>query len=130
MQDKVKKAGLPWSAVKGFDTFNPISSFVPASAIPDPHNVRLVLQTNGQTRQDGITSDMIFRIPRLIEHVSSIMALEEGDLLLTGTPSGVGETKPGDDIYAKMEVPGKEPKLLAELKLKVAQRQKGYEFKL
>ncbi|CAO1628171.1 unnamed protein product [Parajaminaea phylloscopi] len=128
MQDKVKKAGLPWSAAKGFDTFNPVSAFIPPSAIPDPHNVRLVLETNGQVRQDGNTSDMIFRIPRLIEHVSSIMTLEEGDLLLTGTPAGVGETKAGDDVYAKLEVAGKEPKLLAELKLKVAQREKGYVF--
>lgn len=128
MQEKVKKAGLPWSAAKGFDTFNPVSSFVPLSAVPDAQNLRLLLLTNGKTRQDGNTSGMIFRIPKLIEHISSIMTLEDGDLILTGTPAGVGETKPGDDVYARLEVPGKEPQLLAELKLKVARREKGYTF--
>lgn len=84
MQDKVKKAGLPWSAAKGFDTFTPVSSFLPASEVKDPHNVRLWLKTNGKMRQDGNTKDMIFQLPRLIEHVSSIMTVEEGDLILTG----------------------------------------------
>lgn len=84
MQDKVKKAGLPWSTAKGFDTFTPISKFIPASEIPDPNNVNLWLKTNDAMRQNGNTKDMIFRIPQLIQHVSSIMTLEEGDLLLTG----------------------------------------------
>ena len=84
LQDKVKKAGLPWSAAKGFDTFNPVSQFIEKKQIPDPHNVRLWLKVNDQVRQDGNSKDMIFNIPRLIEHVSSIMRLEVGDLLLTG----------------------------------------------
>lgn len=74
---------------------------------------------------------MIFQIPQLISHVSSIMTLEEGDLVLTGTPSGVGETKPGDEVHAGLQLPESEgSKILAELKLKVAQRQQGYVFKL
>lgn len=84
MQEKVKKAGLPWSAAKGFDSFTPISAFLPLSEVKDPHNVRLWLKTNGKIRQDGNTKDMIFQLPRLIEHVSSIMTVEEGDLILTG----------------------------------------------
>lgn len=84
MQDKVKKAGLPWSTAKGFDTFTPVSRFIPASEIPDPNNVNLWLKTNDTMRQNGNTKDMIFKIPQLIQHVSSIMTLEEGDLLLTG----------------------------------------------
>lgn len=109
MQDKVKKKGLPWSAAKGFDTFNPVSSFIEKSKIADPHNVNVWLkvrlplargctsgrriltpsfsltsQVNGQMKQNGNTKDMIFNIPQLIEHVSSIMTLEEGDLILTG----------------------------------------------
>ena len=55
-------------------------------------------QINEQFKQNGHTSDMIFRIPRLIEHVSSIMTLEEGDLILTGTPAGVGPVVAGDRV--------------------------------
>lgn len=84
MQEAVKKKGLPWSAAKGFDTFNPVSSFIDKSQIKDPGNVRLWLKTNDTVRQDGNTKDMIFDIPHLIQHVSSIMTLEVGDLLLTG----------------------------------------------
>lgn len=84
LQDAVKKKGLPWSAAKGFDTFNPISHFIEKSSISDPANVRLFLKTNNQIRQDGNTKDMIFDIPQLIQHVSSIMTIEVGDLLLTG----------------------------------------------
>jgi acylpyruvate hydrolase len=84
MQEAVKKKGLPWSAAKGFDTFTPISSFIEKSKISKPSDVRLWLKTNDKTRQDGNTSDMIFDIPQLINHVSSIMTIEVGDLLLTG----------------------------------------------
>ncbi|UZJ51714.1 hypothetical protein CBS101457_001034 [Exobasidium rhododendri] len=127
MQEAVKKKGLPWSAAKGFDTFNPISSFIGKSSIPDHSNVRLWLKTNDQIRQDGNTKDMIFDIPQLISHVSSIMTVEVGDLLLTGTPKGVGAVKAGDEIHAGLEVDGKG--LLAELRMKVKNREGGYEFK-
>ncbi|MCO5573049.1 hypothetical protein L7F22_026814 [Adiantum nelumboides] len=93
MQDKAKRKGLPWSAAKGFDTFNPVSSFIEKSKVADAQNVRLWLKVNDQTRQDGNTEDMIFPIPQLIEHVSSIMTLQTGDLLLTGTPKGVGSVQ-------------------------------------
>lgn len=84
MQESAKKKGLPWSAAKGFDTFNPISQFIEKSKILDHNNVRLFLKTNDQIRQDGNTKDMIFDIHRLLQHVSSIMTVEVGDLLLTG----------------------------------------------
>jgi len=98
LQDEVKKKGLPWSTVKGFDTFTPIGSYIPKSKVGDPHNLNLWLKINEQFKQNGHTSDMIFRIPRLIQHVSSIMTLEEGDLILTGTPAGVGPVVAGDRI--------------------------------
>lgn len=84
LQESAKKRGLPWSAAKGFDTFNPISQFIEKSSIPDFSNIRLFLKTNDQIRQDGNTKDMIFNIPTLIKHVSSIMTVEVGDLILTG----------------------------------------------
>jgi len=128
IQDQVKKKGLPWSAAKGFDTFTPISSFIPKSAIQDPHNINLWLKINGAFKQNGNTSDMIFNIPRLIQHCSSIMALEEGDLILTGTPSGVGPIEEGDKISAGLSLPGSSSSSVASLDLEVINRSGGYQF--
>ncbi|KAI9183631.1 hypothetical protein H9P43_004549 [Blastocladiella emersonii ATCC 22665] len=107
LQDKAKKAGMPWSVAKGFDDFTPVTDMVPAAAIKDPHNVRLWLKVNGATKQDGTTRDFIFGVPKLIAHVSQIMTLQEGDVILTGTPKGVGSVKPGDAIEAAIEDDGK-----------------------
>ncbi|KAK6146184.1 hypothetical protein DH2020_020053 [Rehmannia glutinosa] len=95
-----KSAGLPWSVAKGQDTFTPISSILPTSMLPDPHNVELWLKVDGEIRQKGSTSDMIFKIPFLISHISSIFTLLEGDVILTGTPQGVGPVKIGQKIDA------------------------------
>ncbi|PWN34848.1 uncharacterized protein FA14DRAFT_122938 [Meira miltonrushii] len=126
LQEQVKKQGLPWSAVKGFDTFCPVSTFIERSQIPDPQNVRLWLKTDDQMRQDGNSKDMIFPVSRLLQHVSSIMTVEEGDLLLTGTPKGVGSVKAGQKIHAGLEVEGQG--LITELLLKVKDREGGYAF--
>ncbi|KAG1756902.1 uncharacterized protein EDB91DRAFT_42027 [Suillus paluster] len=128
MQDDVKKKGLPWSAVKGFDTFTPIGSFIPKSSISDAHDLTLSLKINGAIKQNGTTGDMIFRIPRLIEHISSIMTLEEGDLILTGTPSGVGPVNPGDSVECTLADPA--GKVLDELKFTAESRVGGYQFKI
>ncbi|KAJ2781899.1 hypothetical protein H4R18_002605 [Coemansia javaensis] len=108
LQDAAKQKGLPWSAAKGFDTFTPIGPFIPAASIPDPHAVRLWIEVAGQIRQDGTTDAMLFRIPQLIEHVSRVMTLEEGDLVLTGTPQGVGPIQPGEHVTAGLEYGGRE----------------------
>ncbi|KAG1890864.1 hypothetical protein F4604DRAFT_1949216 [Suillus subluteus] len=126
MQDEVKKKGLPWSAVKGFDTFTPIGSFIPKSSVSDAHDLMLSLKINGVIKQNGTTGDMIFRIPRLIEHISSIVTLEEGDLILTGTPSGVGPVNPGDSVECTLADPT--GKVLAELKFTAESRGGGYQF--
>ncbi|KIS70605.1 uncharacterized protein UMAG_10876 [Mycosarcoma maydis] len=128
LQDKVKSKGLPWSSAKGFDTFTPTSGFIDKSRVRDPSKLRLWLKVNDQVKQNGTTGDMIFGIPELIEHVSSIMTLEEGDLLLTGTPQGVGEVKDGDVIKCGLE--DQSGNLLEQLKINVANRVGGYEFKL
>ncbi|EST07726.1 Fumarylacetoacetase, C-terminal [Kalmanozyma brasiliensis GHG001] len=127
LQDKVKSKGLPWSAAKGFDTFTPTSGFIDKSRVRDPSKLKLWLKVNDQIKQNGPTSDMIFGIPELIEHVTSIMTLEEGDLLLTGTPSGVGEVKDGDVMHCGLE--DQSGNLLEQLKINVANRVGGYEFK-
>ncbi|KIM48605.1 hypothetical protein M413DRAFT_437808 [Hebeloma cylindrosporum] len=126
LQDRVRKAGLPWSAAKGFDTFTPIGTFIPKASIKDAHDLRLSLKINGILRQDGTTADMIFRIPRLIEHVSSIMTLEEGDVILTGTPSGVGPVVAGDKVECKLAQPNGDE--LISLNFEAIQREGGYRF--
>lgn len=100
IQSSAKSAGLPWTVAKGQDTFTPISSVLPKSAVPDPHNLELWLKVDGEIRQKGSTKDMIFKIPYLISHISSIMTLFEGDVILTGTPPGVGPVKVGQKITA------------------------------
>jgi len=126
VQENVKKRGLPWTAAKGFDTFTPIGSFIPKDEVADPHNLSISLKINGAFKQNGTTADMLFKIPRLIEHVSSIMTLEDGDLILTGTPSGVGPVAPGDTVECALaDSAGKQ---LATLDFVAIARQGGYQF--
>ena len=127
VQDRVKAKGLPWSTAKGFDTFTPTSAFIEAAKIKDPANLNLWLKVNDQIRQNGNTRDMIFDIPHLIQHVSSIMTLEEGDLVLTGTPEGVGQVK-GDEVMTA-GLQDAQGNVLEQLKFNVANRVGGYEFK-
>ena len=102
VQDEAKKKGLPWSIAKGFDTFLPISDFISKALIPDPHRLELYLSVNGQVKQSDSTSLMLFPIPRQIRDISQIMTLEKGDLLLTGTPKGVGPVSVGDLLKARI----------------------------
>lgn len=83
--------GGQWTKGKSCDTFNPLGPWlVTADAIGDPQDLELTLQVNGQRRQHGNTSDMIFPVVELVRYVSQFMTLEPGDVLTTGTPSGVG----------------------------------------
>ncbi|KAI5349475.1 hypothetical protein L3X38_002362 [Prunus dulcis] len=100
IQASAKSAGLPWTIAKGQDTFTPISSLLPKEMVPDPDNIELWLKVDGELRQKGSTKDMIFKLPFLISHISSIMTLLEGDVILTGTPKGVGPVKVGQKITA------------------------------
>lgn len=99
-QDEAKKKGHPWTLAKGFDTSCPIGDLISKDKLPNPENVQLWLKVNGQTKQDGNTKDMIFDIPFLISYISKYFTLEEGDVILTGTPSGVGPVDKGDVIDA------------------------------
>ncbi|KAM4820087.1 oxaloacetate tautomerase FAHD1, mitochondrial [Thomomys bottae] len=103
VQDECKKKGLPWTLAKGFPASCPVSAFVPKERIPDPHALKLWLKVNGELRQEGETSAMIFSIPCIISYVSRVLTLEEGDLILTGTPSGVGPVKDQDEIEAGID---------------------------
>lgn len=98
LQDVAKSAGLPWTLAKGQDTFTPISSVLPKEKVLDPDNLELWLKVDEEIRQKGSTKDMIFKIPFLISHISSVITLFEGDVILTGTPPGVGPVKAGQTI--------------------------------
>ncbi|ETI56753.1 hypothetical protein F442_00785 [Phytophthora nicotianae P10297] len=100
LQAKAKKAGFPWTHAKGLDTFTPISDFIPKSVVPSPHDLNLWLKVDDELRQNGNTGDMVHNIPFLISYVSRIMTLEEGDLLITGTPEGVGPAPVGSVLTA------------------------------
>ncbi|KAL6869938.1 hypothetical protein ACO1O0_001273 [Amphichorda felina] len=108
VQNEAKKKGLPWDIAKGFDTFLPMSNIIPKAAIANPHDVELFLEVNGETRQQGSTNLMIYQIPRIMSDISKVMALHPGDIVLTGTPAGVGPVVPGDVMRAGVRVAGKE----------------------
>ena len=103
VQGELKKKGLPWEIAKAFDTSCPLSAFVPASAVPDPQNLRLRLSVNGHIRQDATTALMLRSIPQLLCAISAIFTLEAGDIVLTGTPAGVGPLVSGDRVHAEIE---------------------------
>jgi 5-carboxymethyl-2-hydroxymuconate isomerase len=103
VQAAAKKKGLPWSVAKGFDTSAPVSRIVPAARIPDPHALTISCSVNAAQRQRSSTGMMIFSVPKMIAYISSIFTLEEGDLIFTGTPEGVGPVVAGDVITAEIE---------------------------
>jgi 2-keto-4-pentenoate hydratase/2-oxohepta-3-ene-1,7-dioic acid hydratase in catechol pathway len=99
-----------WMIGKTFDTFAPIGpAIVTADEIPDPHALDIQMIINGEVLQSSNTSQMVFRIADLIEHISSVFTLEPGDIISTGTPAGVGEAKkpprwlrPGDKVVVRI----------------------------
>jgi 2-keto-4-pentenoate hydratase/2-oxohepta-3-ene-1,7-dioic acid hydratase in catechol pathway len=102
LQQAAKQKSHPWSVAKGFDTFAPISSFIPADAVEHPQNLELKLLVNGELRQHGNTRDMIFPVAELIAYLSTIFTLSAGDLIFTGTPAGVSPINKGDSITATL----------------------------
>jgi 2-keto-4-pentenoate hydratase/2-oxohepta-3-ene-1,7-dioic acid hydratase in catechol pathway len=83
-----------WLRGKSFDTFCPVGDrLVPVSELGDGSGLRVVQRLNGEVLQDGSTDDLLFGVPRLVAHASSVFTLEPGDLILTGTPAGVGYTR-------------------------------------
>lgn len=102
LQNQAKSKGKPWAMSKGFDTFCPISDQM-ITPKDFPSNPRLWCKVNGELKQDGPISDMIFPIEKLIAYVSQCMTLQENDIILTGTPAGVGPIKPGDVIEGGLD---------------------------
>jgi 5-carboxymethyl-2-hydroxymuconate isomerase len=102
IQNDSKSKGLPWTVCKGFDTSAAISDIVPKSAISNPSGLQFQCKVNGVIRQQGNTRNMIFSYGKMIEYISSLITLEPGDLIYTGTPEGVGEVNDGDEIEAEL----------------------------
>ena len=90
-----------WTRAKGFDTFCSFGPWIDTEF--DPADAVLTCRVNGQMRQMASTRDMVFNVPTLIAYVSSVMTLEPGDLIFTGTPAGVGELKNGDEVIVEIE---------------------------
>lgn len=98
----LQKSDGQWARAKGFDTFCPVGPRVTEGL--DWRSLEIIGRVNGVERQRGTTAQMIFSIPQLLSHISRIMTLDAGDLVLTGTPAGVGPLKPGDVV--EVEIPG------------------------
>ena len=89
---------------KSLDTFGPMGPYlVTSDEVPDPHALRISLTVNGEIKQDDSTGSMVFRIPFLIAYLSRFFALEPGDVIATGTPSGIGAIVPGDVVSVTVE---------------------------
>lgn len=103
VQSKLKAKGLPWDLAKGFNGSAPISGFVPKTNFTDLQNLNFRLDINGETRQQGNTSMMLFKIDFLISFVSRYFLLQQGDIIFTGTPKGVSPVQVGDKLTAYLE---------------------------
>lgn len=103
LQAELKAKGHPWERAKSFDGACPVSTaFIAAAALPDPQALSLALAVNGNQRQQGSTSAMLFPVFELIAHISQTFSLAPGDIVLTGTPAGVGPLTAGDQLEATL----------------------------
>ena len=96
----LQKTDGQWTRAKGFDTFCAIGPEVAPPA--DITNVTVVTRVNGEEKQRGAASDMVFSIPSLLSYISNVMTLEPGDVVATGTPAGVGRLSPGDEVEVEL----------------------------
>ncbi len=92
---------LQWWRAKSSDTFAPVGPYIETDL--DPGNVRLIGRINGEVVQEQLTSDLLYGIPRIIEFVSSVLTLEPGDVIMTGTPGAPGDIHPGDTVEVEVE---------------------------
>lgn len=104
LQNQNKKLGLPWATAKGFDDSASLSHFVPLSQVGDLNSLEFFLHVNGEQRQHGKVSNMIYSVPQLVAYLSRVFTLQAGDLVYTGTPEGVAALKSGDQL--QMTLPG------------------------
>ncbi|MEA3545558.1 MAG: fumarylacetoacetate hydrolase family protein [Thermodesulfobacteriota bacterium] len=106
LQSELKDKGMPWEIAKGFDTSCPLSDFTPANQVTNPNNLELILKINGKIRQQGHTAQMMRSVEEIIVEISTFYTLEVGDIILTGTPAGVGKIVTGDQLEGTIEQVG------------------------
>lgn len=103
LQQQLRAKGLPWEICKGFDGSAAIGQWVEKERLPDAQALHFHLNINGQTVQEGCTSDMLYKVDELISYISRFFTLKTGDLLFTGTPAGVGPVSIGDHLEGWIE---------------------------
>ena len=113
LQDQCKAKGLPWEIAKAFNGSAPIGEFKSVAELGDLNNIDFQLEINGELRQKGNTSLMLFDFATIISYVSQFFTLKKGDLIYTGTPAGVGPVQTGDELIGFI---GNEKMLHVEVK--------------
>ena len=103
LQSKLKEKGHPWEIAKGFDFSAGLSEFINMSDLENSEHIRFHLDFNGETVQNGNTKDLIFDFNTLIVYISKFFKLQQGDIIYTGTPAGVGPVKIGDTLEGYIE---------------------------
>ena len=103
LQGEAKKLGRPWEIGKAFERSGPIGPLVPVEVIGHPADGRIELAVNGKLRQEGDLNQMIWKVPEMIAYLSNYFALAAGDVILSGTPAGVGAVAKGDTVEARIE---------------------------
>ncbi len=103
LQTKAKNKGLPWALAKGFDGSAPVSEFLPLNEFKDINNINFSLLVDGEVKQKGNSSLMLFSFNQIISYISKFITLRSGDLIFTGTPKGVGPIKIGNILEGYIE---------------------------
>ena len=103
LQGQAKKTGRPWEIGKAFERSGPVGPLLPVSEIGHPDQGRVELKVNGEVRQEGDLNQMIWKVPEMISYLSEYFELEPGDMIMAGTPAGVGPIERGDAMDATIE---------------------------
>lgn len=106
LQEEAKKMGRPWEVGKAFESASPCSEIIPASQIGHPDHGAVWLKVNGAMRQQGDLNQLIWKVPEIIAYLSGLFTLQAGDLIYSGTPSGVGPTVRGDVLHGGVDEVG------------------------
>ena len=103
LQNELKSKGHPWELAKGFDQSAVVGNFIPKEEINNPQNIHFHLMKNEVQVQEGFTKDLMFQFDYLIHYISQYFTLKMGDIIFTGTPSGVGPVQSGDELVGFLE---------------------------
>jgi len=103
LQGEAKKLGRPWEIGKAFERSAPVGPVRPVSSIGHLDSGRITLEVNGELRQEGDLNQMIWKVPEMISYLSEYFELAPGDVILSGTPSGVGPVRKGDAVTIEVE---------------------------